>query len=146
MFIHLLPTDPPTGARTAREWTTSTSSATQTTAPSTLKISEPNSASSATPTLNSKMPNTTGCPTSIPTVRWKMSTDCFVLAWGWWQWKLTGSGNVHSAQTQKHFPADQQAHYTALYKGDILKCFVFLSCCPFLFAPLFFILSFISPP
>lgn len=66
----LPPLDRPMAARTARGWTTSTSSATLTTAPSTLKTSAPSSASCATPTLSSRVPSTTGCPTSTPTVSW----------------------------------------------------------------------------
>lgn len=79
------PTGPPTVGRTAQEWTTSISCATLTTAPSTSKISVPSSASSATPTLSSKMPNTTGCPTSIPTVSQKNVNRLFyssVWLWG----------------------------------------------------------------
>lgn len=63
-FLQVLPTE----VRTAREWTTSISCATQTTVPSTLKISEPSSANSATPTLSFRVPNITGYLTNIQTV------------------------------------------------------------------------------
>ena len=56
----------------------STSFVIQKNAKNTLRTSEPNNASSVTPTLNTRIPNTTGCRMNIPTVSRRPRFSCCV--------------------------------------------------------------------